>query len=60
MPERRIYTLSSDAQHNYLMEYNTAGVMEQPGFLRAGDTKGKEVFTPEFIETIYSRFFKDF
>ena len=48
----RLYLLSEDPKENYLMEYYTAGIMEQPVFWRAMDTYGKDVFTPSYIESL--------
>ncbi len=52
LEEVRVYTLTGDTEQNYLMDYNQIGVMEQPSFWRAMDTKGKEVFTPAYIDSL--------
>ncbi len=48
----RIYSLSEDPYDNYLMIVNVDGIMEQPSFVRAIDTKDKSVFTPEYITSL--------
>lgn len=48
----RVFTLSGDPEHNYLMENNVgSGLMNQPMFWRAIDTKGKDITTPDYIES---------
>ena len=50
---QRVYTLVDDTEHNYLMDYYVASdFMNQPVFWRAIDTKGKEIVTPEFIDSL--------
>ncbi len=51
-PGMRIYTLSDDPDGSYLMEYYVNGIMEQPMFLRAVDTAGEEIHTPEYIDSL--------
>ena len=48
----RIYTLMEDTFDNYIMVKNTNGVMDQPGFYRATDTKNKDILTPSYIESL--------
>lgn len=51
--EQRIYTLANDYECNYLMDYYVdSSIMNQPTFWRAIDTNGKEIFTPDFIESL--------
>lgn len=47
----RIYSLYDDPYDNYIMVKYINGVMEQPSFLRAVDTKHKDIFTPSYIES---------
>ena len=47
-----LYTLSEDPLDNYIMMKNTTGFMEQATFYRATDTKQKDIFTPEYIESL--------
>lgn len=48
----RVYSLSSDPYDNYLMVLNVNGIMEQPVFIRAIDTKNESVFTPDCIKPL--------
>ena len=48
----RIYTLMEDTFDNYIMVKNTNGVMDQPGFYRATDTKNENILTPSYIESL--------
>ena len=48
----RLYTLMEDPFDNYLVAKNTSGVMDQPGFYRATDTKNKDILTPSYIESL--------
>ena len=48
----RIYLLTANENSDYLAEINTEGFMEQPLFLRAEDTKGKNTDTPSYIENL--------
>ena len=45
----RIYTLSDDPLDNYIMIQHTGGVPDQPVFLRAVDTRKKDIYTPKCI-----------
>lgn len=57
--DRRIFTLVDDTEHNYLMDcYVASDVMKQPMFWRAIDTKGKEIDTPEFIDSLEYSYWK--
>lgn len=57
--DQRVYTLVDDTEHNYLMEYYVASdLMNQPMFWRAIDTKGKEIVTPEFIDSMEYSYWK--
>lgn len=56
----RVYTLTADPQHHFLMEtYIGESVMEQPSFWRAADTKGSSVPMPDYIEPLEYNFWKD-
>ena len=47
---RRIYTLSEDPEHIFLMDFDaTIELMNQPSFFRATDTKGKDIEIPDYI-----------
>ena len=51
--DRRVYTLAGDPDHNFLMEYDdTIKLMNQPTFLRATDTNGKDIDIPGYIDTL--------
>lgn len=47
----RVYTLSYNANDDYLMLY-VDGVMNQPDFWRATDTRGMVIDTPEYIDNL--------
>ncbi|MBR4727633.1 MAG: hypothetical protein IK080_07060 [Clostridia bacterium] len=48
--DRRIYTVTGDPDHNFLLEYDaTIKLMYSPTFYRALDTNGQEIEIPEFI-----------
>lgn len=50
---RRIYTLSGDTDHNFLLEYDdTVKLMDQPTFYRAIDTNGKNILIPNYIDAL--------
>lgn len=48
MEDILIYTLADDPEENFLMSFVTDGIMEQPNFFRAVDTKGKDIYIPDF------------
>ncbi|MBR4344013.1 MAG: hypothetical protein IKP88_15170 [Lachnospiraceae bacterium] len=55
--DRRIYTLSGDSEHNFLMEYDdTVKLMNQPSFFRAIDTNGKDIDIPDYIDPLRYEF----
>ena len=55
----RIYTLSGDTDHNFLMDYNeTAGPMNQPNFWRALDTRGEDIEIPKYIDDLGYEYWK--
>lgn len=49
--DTRVYSLYEDPYDNYLMVRHVGGIMDQPEFLRAVDTKRTSIFTPEYIES---------
>lgn len=49
--DRRIYLLSDDPDHNYLMVSNLNSIRGDWCFYRAQNTVGKDIFTPDFIES---------
>ena len=48
----RIFLLKADSSANYLVEIYINGEMDQPTFFRATDTAGKDIFTPDCIESL--------
>jgi len=51
--DRRIYTVSGDPDHNFLMEYDeTIRLMNSPTFFRALYTNGKDIEIPGFIDAL--------
>lgn len=51
--DERLYTLASDGECNYLMEYYVAdNMMNQPYFWRAIDTRGEDISTPDYIDSL--------
>ena len=58
---RRIYTLSGDPEHDYLMEFDDSiKLMNQPTFYRAIDTNGKTIDTPIFIDSLGYEFWGEY
>ena len=56
---RRIYTLSGDPEHNFLMDYDdSVKLMNQPDFFRAIDTKGKDIDIPDYIDSFDYEFWE--
>ena len=52
MEDIRVFTLSSDANNNFLVQLSENGFMDPPVFLRAIDTVEKDIDTPSFIEDL--------
>lgn len=51
--DERVYTLTEDPEHNYLMEYYIGTkLMNSPMFWRATDTVGQDIATPSFIHSL--------
>ena len=48
----RIFPLTTDPDCNYLAELTYQGFMDQPIFDRAIDTRGQEIDTPRFIDSL--------
>ena len=48
----RVYSLAEEPFDNYIMLYNVNGSMEQPSYWRATDTKGENIYTPSYIESL--------
>ena len=58
MKDSRIFLLNADPDANYLVRISTGGVMEQPDFFRALDSKGKTISTPPYIESLNSSYWE--
>lgn len=57
--DERIYTLTADPQHNYLMQnYVGNTMMNQPSFWRAVDTNGQAIDEPDYIESLQYSYWK--
>ena len=54
----RIFPLTADPAENYLAERSVGGFMDQPIFYRATDTRGRDVDTPRFIESLEYEYWK--
>ena len=56
----RIYTLTDDSEHNYLMKYYIGDtLMNQPTFWRAVDTKGEDINTPPYISSYEDAYWEE-
>lgn len=49
---RKLYSLTQDQEHNFLMDYTDVSFMEQPTFWRAVDTKGIDITIPDYIDSL--------
>ena len=58
MKDSRIFLLNADPDANYLVLISTGGIMEQPDFFRALDSKGKTISTPQYIESLNSSYWE--
>lgn len=57
---RRIYTLSEDSEHNFLMEFDDSiKVMNQLNFYRAIDTNGNNIDIPSYIDPLGYEFWEE-
>ena len=54
----RIFPLTTDPDGNYLAELTYQGFMDQPIFYRAVDTRGRDIDTPRFIDSLDYEFWK--
>ncbi len=54
----RIYLLAADPNHNYLLEHYVCGMMDQPTFWRAVDTRFQSIDSPGFIESLQYDFWQ--
>ena len=54
----RIFPLTADPDGNYLAELTYQGFMDQPIFYRAVDTRGRDIDTPRFIDSLDYEFWK--
>ena len=52
MKDVRVVLLNADPGANYLVRFSVGGMMEQPDFFRARDSKGKPISTPPYIESL--------
>ncbi len=58
--DRRVYTLTGDDAHNFLMEYDdTIKLMNQPTFYRAVDTNGNAIEIPDCIDALGYEFWDE-
>ena len=58
--DRRIYTLSGDPEHNFLMDYDdSVKLMNQPSIFRATDTKEKDIDIPNYIDSLGYDFWEE-
>ncbi len=51
MEEVRIFLLANDSNADFLMRINIVGMMNQPDFFRAVDTKGEDIYIPQYIDS---------
>ena len=52
MKDVRVFLLKADIDANYLVQLVSGGMMDQPVFFRALDTRGKTIDTPPYIERL--------
>ena len=50
--DERIYTLKDDTENNFLMQKSIGGIMDQPMFWRATDTREKGIHEPDYIDSL--------
>ena len=58
MKDSRVFLLKADPDANYLVRFSIGGIMEQPDFFRALDSKGKTINTPLYIESLGSSYWE--
>ena len=52
MKDMMVFPLNADPDANYLVQLVSGGIMDQPIFFRAIDTKGKKIGIPPYIESL--------
>ena len=58
MKDVRVFLLKADIDANYLVQLVSGGMMDQPVFYRAIDSRGKKIFTPKYIEGLDYNYWK--
>ena len=58
MKDVRVFLLNADIDENYLVQLVSGGIMDQPVFYRAFDSRGKKIFTPKYIESLDYTYWK--
>ena len=58
MKDELVFPLNADPDENYLVQLVSGGIMDQPIFFRALDTRGKAIGTPPYIESLDYSFWK--
>ena len=58
MKDVRVFLLNADIDENYLVQLVSGGIMDQPVFYRAIDSRGKKIFTPKYIEGLDYNYWK--
>ncbi len=58
MKDVRVFLLNADIDENYLVQLVSDGIMDQPVFYRALDSRGKIIFTPIYIESLDYTYWK--
>ena len=52
MKDIRVFLLNADPDENYLVQLVSGGIMDQPIFFRALDSRRKGIGTPPYIESL--------
>ena len=52
MKDVRVFLLNADPDENYLVQLVSGGIMDQPIFFRALDSRRKGIGTPPYIESL--------
>ena len=58
MKDVRVFLLNADIDENYLVQLVSGGIMDQPVFYRALDSRGKIIFTPKYIKGLDYTYWK--
>lgn len=58
LKDTRIFLLNADPDANYLVSIDSEGLMEQPVFFRALDSKDKRIGTPQYIDDLEYSYWK--